>query len=220
MRVAAVVRRRPGPIGPAILLALAAHLLVVLLLGWKIPRLVVRTRKDDGPVVQVTLLRPMVPLRRLTSPERTAPASSSTPGASARVLTAPAPQAPLANVTPQATPQLAPSPVPPNLETSPDGDRVRSALRGLIGCTGALGKGLSHVEREECDRKLAAAKPAPTGPLYTAKEAKAFETPKDSIFVRKPHNECLPHIGAGRGQPGTSSAGATTFGLDCEWDFW
>jgi hypothetical protein len=199
--------------------AACAHLLVLLLLGWKIPRFVVPSRRDDGPAVQVTLLRPEIPLRRGPAPDRTRSAPSPL-AASARVLTAPARQAPLTTITPPVAPQVTPAPVPPTVETSPDADRVRSALRGLIGCTGALAKTLSHAERAACDKKLAAAKPAAVGPLYTAKEAKAFETPKDSIFVRKPHNECLPHIGAGRGQPRTSSAGATTFGLACEWDFW
>jgi hypothetical protein len=212
--------------GPAIVLALAAHLLVLLLLGWKIPRLAVRSRKDDGPIVQVTLLRPETPPGRPTSPERTAPAPSSTPAASARVLTAPAAQAPLTTVTPQAAPKAAPAPLAPNLETSPDGDRLRNALRGLIGCTGALGDRLSREEREACARKLAAAKPAPTGPLYSPREAAAFNTnpAKESIFVRKPHNECLPHIGnlpaAGGAPAGVSGAATTAFGIACEWDFW
>jgi hypothetical protein len=143
------------------------------------------------------------------------------------VLTASAPQAPLIAATPQPAPEATPAPVPPNLETSPVGDRVSNALRGLIGCTGALAKTLSHAERAACDKTLAAAKPAAVGPLYTAKEAAAFNTnpTKESIFVRKPHNECLPHIGNRTAPPGAGPVAAsglatTEFGLGCAWSLW
>jgi hypothetical protein len=210
-------------------LAACAHLLVLLLLGWKVPRLVVPSRRDDAPALQVTLVRPQVRLRGEPAPRKERPAPSRPPATSARVLTQPAPQAPLSAVTPpktaSAAPEATPAPVPPDFETSPDGDHVRSALRGLIGCTGALAQRLGHAEREACDQKLAATKPAAVGPLYSAKEAETFDNPnKESIFVRKPHNECLPHIGHRSPPPGAGPVAAnglatTAFGLACAWSF-
>jgi hypothetical protein len=208
-------------------LAACAHLLVLLLLGWKIPRFALPARRDDGPVVQVTLLRPEIPPPRETVSGKTKPEPPSAPSPPARVLTAPAPQAPLTAITPRPPPQGTPAPVPPTVETSPDADRLRSALSGLVGCTGALADHLSHEEREACARRLAAAKPAPTGPLYTAKEAAGFDPnpARESIFVRKPHNGCLPHIGNRPAPPGAGAVAAsglatTELGLGCAWPLW
>jgi hypothetical protein len=209
-------------------LVACAHLLVLLLLGWEIPALVEPSRRDNGPVLEITLMPPSIRLRREPAPEKPAPAP---PAASARVLTQPAPQPLAAVATPEkpspAPPQAIPAPVPPNLETNPGSDNVRNALRGLIGCTGALAARLSHEEREACDRKLAAAVPAAVGPLYSPKEAEAFNSnpTKESIFVRKPHNECLPHIGnmptpPGAGAVAVSGAKTTGFGIACARSFW
>jgi hypothetical protein len=211
-------------------LVACVHLVVLLLLGWEIPSLVVPAPRDEGPVLEITLMPPRIRLRSEPAPEKAKPAPAP-PAASARVLTQPTPQPLPAVATPektaQAPPQAIPAPVPPNVETNPANDNVRNALRGLIGCTGVLAARLSHEERQACDRKLAAATPAPVGPLYTAKEAQAFNTnpTKESIFVRKPHNECLPHIGnmptpPGAGAVAVGSGKTTGFGLACEWDFW
>jgi hypothetical protein len=202
----------------ATVLAACAHLVVLLLLGWKVPRIAVQAQaRDEAPTIELFLVRPEPPPRKLPPTQSPKPAPPAAPTSAApRIVNIPTPEAPLVS---------APKPVPPVADADAEGDRVRNALRGLLGCTSATAR-LTEEEQRACHQRLAEAKPAPVGPLYTAKEAEAFDNPKykDSIFVRKPHNECLPHIGslppAGGTPAPVSGAKSTGFGIACAWSFW
>jgi hypothetical protein len=124
-------------------------------------------------------------------------------------------------------------PAPSQAEASPDGQNLRNALRGLVGCADPAASRLSREERTACDRRLAAARPAPVGPQFSAEELAEFNADKqDPILVRKAHNGCLPRL-ANRPQPTlnpfaalasgpprpTRSGAATNFGGGCAWSF-
>jgi hypothetical protein len=205
-------------------LALCAHLMALLLLGWRIPRLAAPEPADDhGPAVEVTLLRPPSPPRDIPAKAAArALKSSPRPVASPRVLVAPTPEAP-----PLAAPDQKP-PAPPPADNSLDNPRLRDALRGGVGCADPAAYHLSREERAACDQRLAAARPAPVGPQFRAEELAQFDAENryDPIVVRKPHNGCLPRVGAipPPGNPGTPpraarSGASTTLGLNCAWSF-
>jgi hypothetical protein len=128
--------------------------------------------------------------------------------------------------TPGAPPLSAPlqsPPAPP--EAAPDGQQLQNALRGLVGCADPKAYGLTREQREACDQRLAAAKPAPLGHPYSAEELAQFEVENkyDPIIVRKPRNGCLPRVAdrpaAGNAAPPTRSGATTAFGIGCAWSF-
>jgi hypothetical protein len=211
-------------------LAACAHLVVLLLLGWKIPRLIVPTRsEDESPAIEVTLVRSAPRSRTPIRPETPHAAPLATPSPP-RVLTAPFPSSP-----PIAAPApSAPAPVPSNVEGSANDEHLRSALRGLLGCSSQTTLHLTSEERAACDRRLAAAAPAAVGPQLSAQELAGFNADKqESILTRKPVNGCLPRLGdhkrpggAGGGPvppppPGAphSRAATTAVGVGCGWSF-
>jgi hypothetical protein len=140
------------------------------------------------------------------------------------VLIAPTPGAPAL-----AAPEQAPTPpAPPQAEANADSQGLRDALRGRLGCADPAANRLSREERVACDQRLAAARPAPVGPQFSAEELAQFEAENkyDPILVRKPHNGCLPRLG--QNQPPTHgnvpplptrSGASTAFGLSCAWSF-
>jgi hypothetical protein len=205
------MRRR---LAPAAALAALAHLLAFLALGWRIPTLAPKREEDLVPPLQVTLVRPPRPV---------------SPAVPARARAAPvripqaAPPAPSPSPLPPVLTQPAPAPAAPQPEAAPDGERFRSALRGLTGCSDPAAYRLSREERAACDQRLAAARPAPVGPQYSSEALAQFNADKqESIFTRKPHNGCLPHIGdrpAGAAGAGGRSGSSTTFGPSCAWSF-
>jgi len=202
-------------------LAVCAHAVVLLLLGWRIPRLVVAL--PDGPQIramEITLLRPPQRPRPRPAPKpaRSAPLA---PNFAPRILTTPTHSAPAA--TPPAP--SAPAPTPPTVDANAGEERLRKALRGLTGCGDPSTYRLSHEERAACDQRLAAAKPAPVGSQLSAEELRQFDPPKpESILTRKPHNGCLPRLGDHpamnpAGSRGQSRAGTTAVGVGCGWSF-
>jgi hypothetical protein len=195
-------------------LATCAHLVVLLLLGWKVPRLVVAAPGPEAGVMEIALMRPpqRPRPRPAAKPARSAP---SAPAPAPRVLTAPTPGAPTLIAPIPSTP----APATPNADSNLGEDHVRDALRGLTGCSDPSAYRLSHEERAKCDQRLAAAKPAPIGSQLSAEEMAQFDPPKQPpIFVRKPHNGCLPRVGD-TPSPVGSNAQTTTFGLACGWSF-
>ena len=195
-------------------LAACAHLVVLLLLGWRVPRLVIAPAGPEVGVMEITLMRPppRPRPRPAAKPARSAP---STPALAPRVLIAPTAGAP-AVIEPVPSP---PAPAPPVVDASPNDDHLRNALRGLTGCGDPSAYGLSHEERAKCDQRLAAAKPAPVGSQLSAEELRQFDPPKQPpIFIRKPHNGCLPHAGD-TPSPLGSNAKTTTLGIACGWSF-
>ena len=207
MSLRRTVRRRR--LVPAATLATVVHLMVLLALGWRIPRLSPPPPGAEDTPVQVFILRPPRPVR---PPARQRTARTPAPG--------PAPAAPPAARTPPMLTQPAPA-APPAAALGED-PSFRSALRGLVGCTDPAAYRLSHEERAVCDQHLADAKPAPVGPQFSAEEVAAFNADKqESIFTRKLHNECLPRIGnrPAKAPTGGSSAAATAFGIGCSWSF-
>lgn len=216
-------------------LAACAHLVVLLLLGWKIPRLIVPSRNDDdSAAIEVTLVRQEprqpasapTPTPTPTPPRRPAPPAPAAPP----VLTAPSPAAP-----PLPAPQaVSPAPVPSNTEGSTSQEHLRNALRGLLACSNQTSLHLTSEERAACDRRLAATVPGP-GKSLSADELAQFNADKqESILTRKPVKGCLPRLGdhpqpgAGAGSGGLAgafsgrphSASATTAGgVGCSWSF-
>lgn len=87
-------------------LAACAHLLVLLLLGWKIPRLAVAVPAEErASAIELTLLRPVRPRSRASAkPARPAMAPSPAP----KVLTAPAQPNAAPNAAPTMTAPAAP----------------------------------------------------------------------------------------------------------------
>ena len=202
-------------------LAVCAHAVVLLLLGWRIPRLVVAL--PAGPQIramEITLLRPpqRPRPRPAAKPARSAPLA---PNVTPRILTTATPGAPAA--TPPAP--SAPAPTPPTIDANAGEEHLRNALRGLTGCGDPSTYRLSHEERAACDQRLAAAKPGVIGSPLSAEELNQFDPPKqESILTRKPHNGCLPRLGdhpaigpgGGRGQ---ATGGTTAVGVGCGWSF-
>jgi acetyl esterase/lipase len=193
-------------------LSACAHLIVLLALGRRIPWAPTLAEGPQDPPMLVTILRPPPATKPRALPEtvRAAPtpaASPTTPAPSVvppPLLTQPAPNAPLT--------------APPT-----DNEQFRSALRGLVGCSDPSSYRLSREERAGCDRRLAAAKPAPVAKQFSAQELALFNADKqESILVRKPHNGCLPRLGD-RPAPAAAAAPAgatTTVGLGCSWSLW
>jgi len=207
--------RRAG----AVVLAVFAHLIVLLLMGWRIPRVAApSTSEDHNLSMEAILVRPQV--RPRARPRTQAPGSGPTaPRPPARVLITPTPGSPTLSA-----PVRSP-PAPSHAEASADGQTLRNALRGLVGCADPGASRLSREERAACDQRLAAAKPAPVAPQFSAEELTQFDADKqDSILVRPPHNGCLPRLGD-RPQPTTGppppthSGAATTAGIGCAWSF-
>lgn len=199
-------------------LAACAHLLALLLLGWRIPKLAAPSETEDhSAAIEVTLVRPQARPRTQAAAASPRPAPSA-PRASPRVLVAPTPGAPALSAPVQSLPTPAPS------EAAADGRRLQDALRGAVGCTDPEVYHLSREQRAACDRRLAAAKPAPVGRQFSAEELAQFdaENKYDPILVRKPHNGCLPRVGdtpaAGAGVAARSGA-STTQGINCAWSF-
>jgi hypothetical protein len=218
-------------------LAACAHLLVLLLMGWKVPRLaLVGPAEERSGAISITLFRPAArPRPRSRTPAT--PASPSRARAAPGVLTAPTPGAPTPGAptpgapTPGAPIPVAPPPQAPTAEQAQpdiaadrDRERLGSVLRGLTGCADPSSYRLSREERAACDRRLAAAPPAPVQRQFDPKEVEQFNSDRqESIFTRKPHNGCLPGIGdrpaAAAGVQAKSGA-TTTFGPRCRWSFW
>lgn len=196
----------------ATVLAVCAHLAALLALGWRIPKMAEERQADILPPIEVALVRPPKPVQ---------PAAPSPARAARARPPQSAPPAPSPNPLPPVLTQ--PAPTAPPAVAPPGSENFRSALRGLVGCSDPEVYHLNREERAACDQRLAAAKPGPAVPRYTAEEVAAFNTNKESIFTRKPHNECLPHIGnlpAASAAARSSSAATTAIGIACEWDFW
>jgi hypothetical protein len=203
----------------ATVLASCAHLLALLFLGWRIPKVAEREPASDrSAAVEVTLVRPSARPRARPTAEAPRPAPSAPPSASPRVLIAPTPGAP-----PLTAPEPAP-PAPPDAGAKADDQRVQNTLRGLVGCADTAAYRLTREERAACDQRLAAATPAPVGKPYSAEELAQFDAENryDPILARRPHNGCLPGAGDRPASDAHVSArgGATTaFGLRCAWSF-
>jgi hypothetical protein len=204
----------------ATVLAVCVHLMALMLMGWRIPRLAASSSiEDENVAVEVILVRPPVPPRvpfRAKGPG----SALSAPRAPARVLITPTPGAPAMSAPVQSPP--GPSPA----EASRDAQNLRNVLRGLVGCADPAASGLSREERAACDQRLAAAKPVPVGPQFSAQELSEFNADKtyDPLLVRKPHNGCLPRL-ADTPRPDhvpprpTRSGAGTTYGGGCAWSF-
>jgi hypothetical protein len=196
-----------------------AHLLALLLLGWRIPKLAAPPPIEErSATVEVTLIRPQArPRVRPRTPA--AGPSRSAPRASSRVLITPTPSAPALSAPVQSPP------APP--EAAPDGQHLQNALRGLVGCSDPKAYGLTREQREACDQRLASAEPAPLSRPHDTEALAQYEAENkyDPILVRKAHNNCLPRVAdrpavTGGGPPPPTRAGATTaFGLSCARSF-
>jgi hypothetical protein len=203
----------------ATVLATCAHLLALLFLGWRIPRLAEpEPAEDRSAAITVTLVRPQARPRVRPEAAASKPAPSGPPSPSPRVLVAPAPGAPALTA-----PQPAP-PAPPEAGPNANDQRVQNALRGLVGCADPAAYRLTREERAACDQRLAAATPAPVGHEYSPEELAQFEAENkyDPILSRRPHNGCLPGAGdrpASDGHVAARGGATTTFGLRCAWSF-
>lgn len=206
-------------------LAACAHLLALVGMGWRIPKLAGPSPAEEhSPAMEVTLVRPQTPRRLQAAPTASRPAPSTPPApppASSRVLITPAPGAPALSAPLQSPPAPAP-------EAVPDGQRLREALRGALGCTDPQGYRLTREERAACDQRLAAAGPAPLQRPFSAEELAQFdaENKYDPVLVRKPHNGCLPRVAdrpaattTGGPPPPTRSGATTAFGIGCARSF-
>ena len=203
----------------ATVLATCAHLLALLFLGWRIPRVAAPSpREDRSPAIEVTLVRPETRPRVRPEAPSPKPAPSAPPSPSPRVLVAPTPGAPTLTA-----PQPAP---PPTAEVGPNASdqRVQNTLRGLVGCADPAAYRLTREQRAACDQRLAAATPAPVGRDISAEELAQFDAENryDPVLVRKPHDNCLPRVAdrppVGRPPPIRSGA-TTTLGLGCARSF-
>ena len=93
-----------------------------------------------------------------------------------------------------------------------------------MGCADPAAYHLDSEERAACERRRAAANPAPVGPQFSAAEIEQFNADKrEPLLVRKPHNGCLPRL-ADRPAPMAPPrpgplAGTTTGGVGCAWSF-
>jgi hypothetical protein len=195
----------------AILLAVAFHMIALVLMGWQVPGLVdPAKRQDDNMAMAVFLVR--LPIRVEVPRRAEAPKSSPlAPDFSTGVITAPAP--PLNRSVENV-------PTPPLPQADPDGQHVRNALRGLMGCAAPGAFDLRRDEQMVCDQRLAVAKPAPVGSSLSAEELAQFDPPKQgSILTRKLHNDCLPRLYDRPAPAPTRSGKTTTFGLGCALSF-
>jgi hypothetical protein len=196
--------------------AILAHLMALLALGWRAPELVERQEADLVPSMQVALVRPPRAVPPALPTIRQAPARSQAPSPPRLP-----PPAPAANLLPPVLTQPAPAAAQP--EAAPNGQPFRNALRGLVGCSDPSAYHLSREERAACDQRLAAAKPAPVGPEHSAEALAQYNADKqDPILIRKTHNGCLPHLGdrpADAAASARRSGSTTTYGLSCSWSF-
>jgi hypothetical protein len=197
--------RRSGFV-PAAAMATLAHLLALLALGWRIPKLIEKRGETDAlPPMVATLVHPPRPTRAVA------------PIADQRHSRRPqaAPVGPSPSPSPPVLAQ--PAPASPPTATGPGDEHFRSALRGLVGCGDPSAYRMSREERAACDQRIAASKPAPVGQAFSAAEIAAFNADKqDSIFIRKPHNGCLPRAGD---RPTPEGGHSATGGLACAWVF-
>ncbi len=201
-------------------LAAAAHVLVLLGLGFRIPHIVSPPRSDeDEPSVELTLVRP-APRPTPQPPTRPGPAPAYAPRAP---LIAPAPDAPPSIPLPPSEPPA------PNLQANDEAERLRNTLRGLTACGSAHAERLTDQQRRDCNRRLAQAAPAPVHPDFSSGEVAAFDADKaqermGSILTRKLHNNCLPRLGdrpspqANMGRT-LGSGMTTTSGIGCSFSF-
>ncbi len=144
----------------AVTSAIGAHLLALLALGWRVPKLAVAI-EDRSVAVEVTLLRPQVrtPGRPRTAFTNPAP---SAPRASSRVLITPTPGAPLLSAPVQgpAAPQIAegsPDCATEDLPLLTEAERAR--CRNAIDADNA--RRLARSQDEEAARRVAQAKSMP-----------------------------------------------------------
>jgi hypothetical protein len=136
-------RRRQGAFAAA--LAVAAHLLAFLALGWRIPKLAEPPETDLLPPVEITLVRPPRPAPPVApAPARAAPARppqsgppTPSPSPLPPVLTQPAPAAPQAPALAQGPPDCAVEDLPLLTDAEKaacrneiDADKTRRLARG------------------------------------------------------------------------------------------
>jgi hypothetical protein len=197
-------------------LSLVLH---VLALTGMVVGLKVLTPPPEGRAIEVRLV-PSPVLRRRPQPARP---SAERPKIAPPLRARPAPE-PSPSAVAAALPQTPPP--PPQARAGPDPQALRNALRGLTGCADPAANHLNREEKEACDRRLAAARPAPVGPQLSAKEVEQFNAGKtyDPLLVRRAHNGCLPRL-ANTDRPDhvpprpTRSGAGTTYGAGCAWSF-
>jgi len=201
----------------ALALAVCAHLLAFLALGWRIPTVTERREADLIPPMEIALVRPPKPV----PPTEPAPV-----GAAPVRQPQSAPPAPVRSPSPPVLTQPAPA-APPSAPAASDSEHFRSALRGLVGCSDPEAYHLTREERSGCDQRLAAATPAPVSKTYDAEALAQFDAENryDPILVRKAHNGCLPRVAdrppeVRNGPPPSTRSGASTaFGFQCARSF-
>jgi len=159
-------RRRRGAFATG--LAVAAHLLAFLALGWRIPKVAAPPETDLLPPVEITLVRPpppAAPAPARTAPVRT-PRSASpapSPSPSPPVLTQPAPAAPQAPAVAQGPPDCAIEDLPlltdvekARCRNQADADKARRLARGADDTAAkavAEGDRGQKIFREAADRE-------------------------------------------------------------------
>jgi hypothetical protein len=142
--------------------AACAHLLALLLLGWRIPKIAAPEQAEDqGAAIEVTLVRPQA-----RPPARSAPPSSgrasSAPSVSHRVLIAPTPSAPALSAPVQSPPSPQVAEGPPDCATEDlplltEAERAR--CRNAIDADNARRQ--ARNQDQEAARRVAQAKSMP-----------------------------------------------------------
>ena len=198
--------------GVALAIALAAHaaMFTALVSRFESPRRVYAPTVMDVELVVPRLLeRPPPSPRRLPQAVRPPAAPQAPP-----ILHQPAAQT---SPDPSALPPPAPGPVV-------DGEGVRQALRGLVGCSQAGLLGLSEAERQRCQDRLARVPGGDTRSAQIerdlARRAAAAKGPeKEGVLARTPHNGCVPRVKEKEeGTVGLARQDWTT-GIACAWAF-
>jgi hypothetical protein len=189
---------------------IAAHILVFMLLVWRLGTAPGLAEPESMSVVLMTL-----PHRSLQTPDR----QSSEVG---RTWAAPRPKdhAPDAERLRNAPVQEAPAGIEQVApEPSGRGDELRSTLRGLLGCQNAALVGLTAEERERCKERQSAdamrAQNAPP-PKFNFDRRGAFTSNPVPYLLRRPKNGCKPRAAGDVGPSGQQDAEA---GVDCSLAF-
>jgi hypothetical protein len=190
----------------AICVAICAHLLALLALGWRIPKLAVSTDDQSAAAIEVILVRP--PARPLSKAAPAGPARSA-PRSSFRVLSAPV-QGPPAPALAQGAADCAPEDLPLLTETE------RARCRNEIDADNERRR--ARAAEDRAARQVAEAERAPLSRHMDPDKRTYYDAVADAYWQQshgppmaggRPGFSCS--AGKAKGGPGTFSLGPCVF---------
>jgi hypothetical protein len=181
----------------AVALAACGHVMALMWLGWRVPRLAVPPSEDRRAAIEVTLVRPPVPARARPRAEASRPAPSA-PSARAPIPLVPAPAAPPEQSAPVESPQAQAQASPEGQDLAAPHPGLLPSLSGRLGCDDPPGQRLTSEQRQTCYNNAArlAEETRPLAHDIPADKQAAYD---HYVFCAKLHRGPMPAPSDNRG---------------------